>query len=318
MQRNLEELEPSQDISLYKIIPFIALLVSAIAGGTTPIFINISLHEMGVNPTMFNRLWISSVIFIVLTLFKKNSERLKQESVEEPVEKPNVQRIDRVYLLILSVVYITGRFLWTFALSKTTVTNGSIISCLEPFITMVGAWLFFNKTFGAKSFIGLAIAFLGSLTLELNELQKLDIHLMGDSLTILSSIFYASGILMIKKISGKFSSSEILLWRCSVGTISFLPIMLLFEEHIFPTSLLGWFAVIAMALVGEMLAHGLMVYCLKLFSASFVSLSTLLTPIVTVILAWSILAEQLYNFTWLALGLVVLGVYISKETPAKS
>ncbi len=243
---------------------------------------------------------------------------MKQESVQEPVEESDCQRIDTVLLAIVSVVYIAGRFLWTFALTKTTVANGAIISSLEPLFTTMGGWLFFNQTFGAKSAIGLAIALLGSFTLELTELEKVNINLIGDSTALLSCLCYAAGLLLIKKISDKFSSSKILLWRCLVGTISLLPIVLWFEEDIFPTSWLGWVAVIGMALVGEMLGHGFLVYSLKYFSASFVSLSTLLTPISTVILAWIILAERLYSLTWLALALVLVGVYISKETTPKS
>ncbi|NEQ85373.1 MAG: DMT family transporter [Moorea sp. SIO2I5] len=317
MQEDLK-LEGFQGITQDKIIPLIALITSAFAHATTPIFIKISVQEMSVNSTMFNRLWISTIIFIVLNLLKKNRDRLKQESVEEPVEEPDSQRIDTVLLAIVSVVYIAGRFLWTFALSKTTVANGAIITSLEPLFTTIGGWLFFNQIFDVKSAFGLAIALVGSLTLELTQLEKVTINLIGDSTALLSCLCYVAALLIIKRISDKFSSSKILLWRCLVGTISLLPIVLWFEEDIFPTSWLGWVAVIGMALVGEMLGHGLLVYSLKYFSASFVSLSTLLTPISTVILAWIILSEQLYPLTWLALGLVLVGVYLSKETNAQS
>ncbi len=314
MQENVELEQPQVEFK-DKIIPLIALFVGMSGIATTALFIKVSVHEMSVNSTMFNRLWIASIILISLNSYK--TIRLQNPN-QESVEKPSYQRIDIVLLVIVSLVYIAGRYLWIFCLNETSVANAMILNSTTPLFTTVGGWLLLRQTFGIKFIIGLVIAIAGSMTLGLAELQKVDINLMGDAAALLSSICFAASLLILEKIRDKFSSSNILLWRCLIGTILVLPIVLLFEDNIFPTSRLGWIAVICMAAIGEMIGHGLLVYSVKFFPSSFVAISMLLEPIIAIILAWIIFSERLDGFTCLALALVLIGVYLSKDDVDRS
>lgn len=318
MQENLELEQPHVELKK-KIIPLIALFAGISGIATTALFIKVSVHEMSVNSTMFNRLWIASIIFISLNSYKKFFlQNPDQESIKESVQEPSYRTIDIVLLVTVSIVYITGRFLWTFALNETSVANAMILNSTTPLFTTLGGWLFLRQTFGVKFIIGLVIALAGSMTLGLSELQKVDINLTGDAAALLSSIFFAASLLILEKVRVKFSSANVLLWRCLIGTISVLPIVLLFEDNIFPTSQLGWIAVISMAAIGEMIGHGLLVYSVKFFPSSFVAISMLLEPIIAIILAWIIFSERLDALTWLALALVLIGVYLSKDDVDRS
>ncbi|KOP27684.1 hypothetical protein AMR41_03665 [Hapalosiphon sp. MRB220] len=314
MQENLE-LEQSQIELKEKIIPFISLLVGLCGIATTALFIKASVHEMSVNSTMFNRLWIASVIFISLNSYQRFRA---QDSHQEFSQEQSYQTIDIVLLATVSIVYLAGRYLWTFCLNETTVANAMILNSTTPLFTALGGWLFLRQSFGVKFIMGLVVAIVGSVTLELGELQKVNINLIGDGAALLSSVFFAASLLILEKIRDKFSPSQILLSRCLVGTVSVLPIVLLFEDNILPTTTLGWIAVICMAAIGEMIGHGLLVYSVKFFPSSFVAIAMLLEPIIAIILAWIIFSERLDAFTWLALALVLLGVYLAKDSADRS
>ncbi|HLO89393.1 MAG TPA: DMT family transporter [Nostocaceae cyanobacterium] len=301
-----------------KFIPLISLLVGISAISTTALFIKVSVQEMSVNSTMFNRLWIASIIFISLNVYHRFRPQDNQKPIQETFQKPSYQIIDFVLLIIVSLIYISGRFLWTISLYETTVANAMILNSSTPLFTALGGWLFLRQSFGVKFIIGLVVAIVGSITLELGELQKVNINLIGDGAALLSSVFFAANLLIVEKIRNKFSSSQILLSRCLVGTASVLPIVLLFEDNILPTTTLGWITVICMAAIGEMIGHGLLVYSVKFFPSSFVAITMLLEPIIAIILAWIIFSEGLGTLTWLALALVLLGVYLSKDDVERS
>jgi drug/metabolite transporter (DMT)-like permease len=318
MTKNIE-LEQSGVNFSEKIIPLIALIVGISAISTTALFIKVSVQEMSVNSTMFNRLWIASIIFTSLNVYNRfRPTNSNQESILETIQKPSYQAIDFLLLTIVSLIYISGRFLWTIALNETTVANAMILNSTTPLFTALGGWLFLRQSFGVKFIIGLVVAIVGSMTLELGELQKVNFNLIGDGSALLSSVFFAANLLILEKIRDKFSSSQILLSRCLVGTASVLPIVFLFEEHILPTTTLGWIAVICMAAIGEMIGHGLLVYSVKFFASSFVAITMLLEPIIAIILAWIIFSEGLGTLTWLALALVLLGVYLAKDDVKRS
>ncbi len=318
MSENIE-LEQSKVNFTEKIIPLISLLVGITAISTTALFIKVSVHEMSVNSTMFNRLWIATIIFTSLNAYNRiRSQNTEQKSIQETFQKPFYQRIDIVLLITVSVIYIAGRFLWTVALNETTVANAMILNSTTPLFTALGGWLFLRQSFSVKFIVGLVVAIVGSITLELGELQKVNINLIGDGAALLSSVFFAANLLIVERIRDKFSSSQILLSRCLVGTASVLPIVLLFEDNILPTTTLGWIAVICMAAIGEMIGHGFLVYSVKFFPSSFVAITMLLEPIIAIILAWIIFSEGLGVFTWLALALVLLGVYLAKDDVDRS
>lgn len=315
MQENLE-LEQLPIPAKDKIIPLIMLLVGTSAIAVTGLFIRVSVHEMSVNATMFNRLWIGCLAFTSLNILQEfRSQTSDQDLIQASEPEPSYQLTDIVLLVVVAIIYFAGRFLWTFSLSETTMANAMILNGLIPFFTTVGGWLFFKQRFSIKFLIGLAVAILGSVTLGIDDLQKVNVGLItGDAVVPLSSLLFAAYLLILEKIRAKFSPLKILLWRCLIGTALMVPIVLWFEGDIFPTSQLGWMAVISMVMIGEVLGHGLVVYSIKYVPASFVAITTLLEPLIVIILAWIFFAERLDNLTWVALALMLLGMFLASDT----
>ena len=88
------------------------------------------------------------------------------------------------------------------------------------------------------------------------------------------------------------------------------------EDQLFPTTMVGWLAVIGLGLISEGLGQRLLADCMKQLSSSFIALFLLLEPIIGAILAWLIFAEGLNSTTWLAFVVILSGIYLAQSSSA--
>ncbi len=65
------------------------------------------------------------------------------------------------------------------------------------------------------------------------------------------------------------------------------------------------------------MGEGLLTYCLKAFSASLVSVSMLLIPVVAAMVAMVVFGETLSVLNWMAFAVVLIGIYISVSAQAE-
>jgi drug/metabolite transporter (DMT)-like permease len=308
MQEELELVKPQIEAKP-DLIALIALLIALFALSFTAIFIKISVKEISAFATVFNRFWIATIVFSLSIGYNRLH---RQVSNKESAPNQPYQAIDIVLLLGVGLVHLLGRVLWTWSLTKADTADATLLSNLTPLFTTLGGWLLLGQSFDSRFIIGLVIALAGAITLGLDDLVVSADNFIGDAAALISAIFYAASFLIIEKLRTKFSTAIILVCRCLFGTIFMFPVVLIFEERIFPISWVGWFAVISLALICESLGHGLVVYSLKKFSSSFVTLFLLMEPIITAVLAWRIFAEKLGFINWLALVVVLGGIYLAK------
>ncbi|HBE17861.1 MAG TPA: EamA family transporter [Cyanobacteria bacterium UBA11149] len=292
-----------------EVIPFVLLIIALFALALTGILVKFSLREMSVNETLFNRSWIAAIVFGLWNGFYQL--RIQQSDEQFILKKRNETR-DYGLLLGASVAYMVGRLLWTWSLTETSVANANVIGGLSPVFTTLGAWLLFKQIFDRRFLIGLVVAILGAIVLGLDDLIVSKHGLIGDLAALGCAILYAATYLILEYLRSKFSVETVLMWRCSVGTILTLPLVLTSENQLFPSSLSGWLIVFSLAVVCEALGHGLTVYSLKRFSSTFVLMVYLLDPVIAATLAWILFSEQLSLVNWLGFAIIMVGIYLGK------
>lgn len=290
------------------LLAFVLLTCALFSLAITAILIKISLNEISVNATLFNRLWIGTIIFGLWN----GLNRVRTETSDDRLKLQQSYQIGAIALLLaLGIIHVLGRLSYTWSLTQTSAANATILSCLRPVLTTFGGWLLFQQRFEQRFLIGLVLATIGSIFLGLEDFQQSTNSLLGDSAALVSAIFYTGNLLLVEQIRDKFPVITILMWRCAIGTVFMLPIVFFFEEQIFPISLSGWLAVIALAVVCEALGHGLVVYSLKYFSSAFIAVFLLLDPVVVAILAWIIFSENLSIFNIFDFALILGGAYLA-------
>ncbi|WP_324633326.1 DMT family transporter [Phormidium sp. CCY1219] len=294
------------------LMAFLSLSIALIAVSFAAIFIRWMELELGPNATIFNRLWIASVVLGGWTALNQQRARLTDETLTR--EKRSLTREDFWLLIAVGTVASTSLGFWAWSLTQTRVANSTVLRNLTPIFTCLGGWLIWGRRFDGRFLSGMAIALVGAIALGVSDLQIATENFLGDAAALVSAMFYGINLLIVEQLRGKLPASRILLWRCAIGTLLTLPIVLCTETRVFPASPTGWLSAIALAVICQAIGQGLLVHSLKRLSAAFVAIALLLEPILTTILAWIFFAEQLTFSNGLAFAVVLVGIYLAKSS----
>jgi len=291
------------------VIGLTTLFLAILALSFAAIFIKLSERELGPVATIFNRFWVATLILGFGNVVKTLSER---HSHDFSLQKQHYTVSDLVLLLVMSCFFSGTLISWAWSLTQTSVANSNLLHNVTPLFTTLMGWLFLRQCFEGRFLVGMVLAISGSILIGIGDLQLSSDNFTGDSLAILSAVFSAANLLTVEKLRAKFSATTILLWCSFFGALLTFPIVLLTEDVLFPYSWAGWLAIIAQALVCQVLGQSLQAYNLKQFSSGFVAVFLLLDPVITAILAWVIFSEQLSPLNWVAFSVVLTGIYLAK------
>ena len=290
-------------------IALVILSIAIIALAFSPILTKLSEVEISPSGTIFNRLWISTIIMGFWQITTTPKSENAQLIVRSPVN------YKQQGLLILASVAATGSALsWAFSLTQTSVASSTVLRSLTPLFISFGGWLVLKQRFERQFLLGMILAIVGGITIGWDDWQLGTKYLIGDGIALLSAALHGVNLLTVGYLRDRTNTAKILLWRCAIGTLIILPVVLLREETLLPNSWQGWLTIISLAVVCQTFGQGLLVYSLKQFSSSFVGIFALLKPIVTALLAWGIFAESLSLANGIALILVLIGIYLAKSS----
>ncbi|MEM8673751.1 MAG: DMT family transporter [Cyanobacteria bacterium P01_G01_bin.67] len=310
------------------------LALAIIALAFSPIFTKLSELEISPIATIFNRLWIATIIMWSWRLVKKPqpqnlieqtskntaSFNLSKRNVVDREKDSNLEESIRDYqqqgLLILASLSATASaILWAVSFTQTSVASSTVLRSLTPLFISLGAWLILNQTFDRQFILGMLLATMGGMGIGWDDWQLGSEHLIGDAIALLSAALHGANILIVGYLRDHgLTSEQVLLWRCACGAVITLPFAYLTDTPLLPISPWGWLTVIALAVVCQTFGQGLLVFSLKQYSSSFVGIFALLKPMVTALLAWLIFAEGISIYSGIAVILILVGIFLAKTS----
>ena len=298
-----------------KLGTWLKLFLALLSVSCAPIFIRFSETDLGANGTVLNRLLIFTLFFGTGRLISHNGiARISKTETVKPTTPLTWQHWG--LLLVVGISSTTTLGLRAISLEYTTVAKSILLNNLTPVFTTLGAWLFFGKHFDYKFLLGMSIALTGAVVLGLADLGGGSEYLLGDMCALLSAVFLGIYFLIVEQLRNRFSATTILLYRCIIGSVFLTPFVWFMEGQLFPTTMVGWLAVIGLGLISEGLGQRLLADCMKQLSSSFIALFLLLGPIIGAMLAWLIFAEGLNSTTWLAFTVILSGIYLAQSSSA--
>lgn len=308
LQSEISQTDQSNEPSRYWAIATLSFALLAVS--FAPIFIRLSETEIGANATVFNRLLVFLTVFGIGRFLQQSFSPKVEEVTEETQTTP------QQWLLLASVgvISIISLVLWAMSLQYTTVAKSMLLNNLTPIFTSLGSWLVFGKRFERKFLLGMVIALTGAIALGLEDLRSAEGLLIGDLYALLSAVFLGTYFLVVEQLRCRFSATTILLWRCAIGSMALIPVVLLSETQLFPHTRVAILAVLGLGIISEGFGQRLLADCMDKLSASFVSLFLLLEPIVSAILAWLIFVEKLSPITWIGFAVVLAGIYLAQTS----
>ena len=99
-----------------------------------------------------------------------------------------------------------------------------------------------------------------------------------------------------------------------IGSLAIVPALMLNGDWVFSLTWRSGCAVFALALVSQVMGHGLLTYSLKQFSSGLISVSMLTIPVLSALLAVVLFGQQISMVNGCAFLIVLAGIYLSLST----
>lgn len=200
------------------------------------------------------------------------------------------------------------------AYAKTSVAVAVLTHYLTPVFVALAAPLFLHERSGARTFVAVAVASLGlAFLLEPWRAGFGAKDVAGAALGAGSAVFYASNVMVNKRLAPVFSGSELMAYH---GVVSTLILVFFIPMAELPRVPLGSMLVVAAGAAGPGALGGLLfVWGLRRIPASHASVLTLLEPFVAVVLAAIFLGQRVSG--WAAVGgaLILGGAFLVVSAP---
>ena len=206
---------------------------------------------------------------------------------------------------LCGIVFGSDIAVWNMSIHYSNATQATLLTNLSPVWVGIGSFLFLPDKPSARFWIGTVIAISGLVVLigfDTFANMKFD---KGFLLAVLSGILYATYILLSKTVLSKISIVNFMTFNMAVSSIYLLAICVLMNEPLsnFPVTVWTVFAV--QGLICQLLGWLALNYSVKKMDAERVSLSLLSQSVVTGMMAWSFINEQI-SLQMIVGGLIIL------------
>jgi drug/metabolite transporter (DMT)-like permease len=208
---------------------------------------------------------------------------------------------------VLGFALTFGLFLT--GLRDTPISTAAVFLALTPLLTFGLAIVHAQERFRLQGLIGALVALVGVALIFADQLAS-NIPLGSLLLLLLGALCLAETGVIVKLIprSDPVGTNAVgMLTGCAV-----LLLLSLFtaERRGLPTEPTTWAALVYLVTLGSVVLFGLFVYTLERWTASAVSYSDLLIPLVTIAIATLLTGERFSPWFLLGGGVVLAGVYI--------
>ncbi len=241
-----DEINYSSQSKLIKdVLSLGVLTIAVIALAFSPIFTKLSEIELSPTATIFNRLWIATIITGCWQL-RKTESKFKQI----PPEVASFEKKQPVLLILASLCATFSAVLWAISLTQTSIASSTVLRSLTPLFISLGAWLILKQSFDRQFILGMILSTIGGMAIGWDDLQLGTAHLLGDGMALFSAALHGANILIVGYLRDRdCTTDKVLFWRCACGTLMVLPVVCLTDTQILPISWSGWLIIIALAVI---------------------------------------------------------------------
>jgi drug/metabolite transporter (DMT)-like permease len=332
MKRLIELLE---HLNLTKIAAIAALSTATLSISTSAILVRFSELEISPYAVTFHRFWLTALVLGLwsgINVLRRRFFRIEtrglttqDEALQQTVLAESKQLDSETFastsnfqavwqLFAAGILIASDLILWAWSLTQTSVANSTLLANLTPLFTCLGGWLIWGKCLDRQLVAGGAIAIGGIIAIGLEDLSFSSIKFHGDVAALLAAASFGLYLLVLEQLKSKFCIDEIVGWSSAIAAGLTAPIVVLSPERLLPLSWQGCFSIVSLVIICQILGQSLLVYSLDHLSAEFVAVFLLLDPILAAIAAWILFGEQLNRLSWLAFGVILVGIYIASTS----
>ena len=283
-------------------LAFAALIAGAMGIAFSPIFVRLS--DLGAPVTAFWRPALAVPVLLLWVAFHTNGPT---------PERTPPTRGDVVLLVLSGFMFAGDLFFWHWSVQFTSVANSTLLANFAPIFVTLGSWLLFKERFTPTFLAALGLGIGGAVVLMGDSLTIGVDNLFGDALALVTALFYGGYIIVVGRLRARFSTAVIMCWSSIVTSAFLLPMALLYDGPMLTLKLYGWAMLLGLGLVSHAGGQSLIAYALAHLPAAFSSLSLLVQPVASAVLAWIILDESIGAWQVVGGAIVMTGILLARR-----
>ncbi|MBB4087225.1 drug/metabolite transporter (DMT)-like permease [Sphingomonas carotinifaciens] len=214
-------------------------------------------------------------------------------------------------VLLLSGIAFAGDLgTWHLGIRQTTLANATLFGNSATLIFPIYGFLVARAWPTRMQAFALLLAALGGGLLMGRSYQADPRHLIGDLLCLAAGVLYAVYFILMARVRTRVAPVPALAMSTLASIVPLLLYALVLGERIWPDH---WGALIAMALVSQVVGQGLMIYALGKLSPLVIGIALLVQPIVAGAIGWIIYGERLSGPDLLGVALVAAALVLVRR-----
>lgn len=214
-------------------------------------------------------------------------------------------------VLLLSGIAFAGDLgTWHLGIRQTTLANATLFGNSATLIFPIYGFLVARAWPTRMQAFALLLAALGGGLLMGRSYQADPRHLIGDLLCLAAGVLYAVYFILMARVRTRVAPVPALAMSTLASIVPLLLYALVLGERIWPDH---WGALIAMALVSQVVGQGLMIYALGKLSPLVIGIALLVQPIVAGAIGWIIYGERLGGPDLLGVALVAAALVLVRR-----
>jgi drug/metabolite transporter (DMT)-like permease len=282
-------------------LAFLALVLGAMAMGISPIFVRFA--EVGPFTSAF---WRVALAIPALWIWS----RLEQQ----PDTKPDAGA--RLSVVAAGLLFAGDLSFWHLAILNTSIANATFLATLAPVWVVLGSGLFLAERVERKVLFGLALCLSGAAALIGNTWSIRPGQLDGDIYGLATSFFFGAYFIAVRRARRSYNAGRLLFLSTIVTALILLVEAILIENMMWPLTVVGLGALLAMALVSHAGGQGLLAFALGHLPAAFSSLVIFLEAVAAAGFAWLFVGEAVTLFQMLGALAIFVGISVARPRRA--
>ena len=287
---------------------FACLLLGGCAIAFAPIFVRLS--DTGPVASAFWRCALAAPLLWIWARHVRGKEDVQGSGPENARVPPGA-------LMGAGLFFAADLGVWHFSIVYTSVANSTLLANLAPIFVTLAGWLLWRQRVTRTFLAGMALAIFGMFVLVGPNFATGGTRLLGDALGALTGVFYAGYMLSIKAArDAHASTARLMAWSTTITAIVLLPIAVIAPQPFLPAAAQGWWVLVGLAIVTQILGQGTIAYAFAHLPASLSSVSLLIQPVMAAIFAWLLFGEAIGAVQFLGGAIVLSGIWLSRRGSA--
>lgn len=275
-----------------------ALLAGLTAFGFAPILVRFASDTSPLVLVVYRTVFAAAMLF-PFWIWLRSSEQRSGKGKE------------RLWIALSGICLGLHFTFWISSLYYTSVASASVLVTIHPIIMILVERLWFKRSFAKTTWIGVLLAFGGSVLLGISDSQiEQDFvdPLFGNFLALTAAIIFVVYLLIGQKIRKKREWIDYVFPVYFYAAAACVLMAVVMGKNLLDISTIGIWAGAGLAFGPQILGHGSMNYAVKYVSPTLLSTLILVEPLLASILAFFLFAELPPIASILSMLMILVGV----------